>query len=616
MILHNLAGSGSDDSDSSEVPESEAEEEATGIFGVSLAACMKVQQIKSPGSTVPQIIPTLIRAIVEKDGLKEEGLFRLSANKEELDQKRQQYHAGDYDRNFSSAHVPACLLKMWLRELPQPIIPEKMYEAAIGCVQDATKDTHKQYLQTRVLGVWADLDTTRQHIVSHLASLVQEMCQPDNAATNKMSFEALAIVFAPSFLKNPSLDYTNMMQKVKLEIEFVRLLLEVLPTQHLRRGLLKSQPCKFGLMCQDAGCPYDHRSPYESPEKGTLATATASSSSNAIKLSSSRSNSDIPFLAVTNLPPLQPESSLSPKSLPTAHSPRTATNDASTSSSGSAPKPTTSATAKAAATKRVTSTASKPTPSTTNTTMPTARPSANPARPSLRAIPDPSNARPEPSAAPFSSLPSKSQPFKKKSTSPDITKRIPRAGRQILKILIVGNASCGKTSIIRRYVTDSFEKEYITTVGADYNSKTIQWADGTEVQLQLWDIAGQDRYARMTRPYFQGAHAAVVVCDVTRGASIDAVKDWKDDIDVNLIDIPVVLVANKCDLLADGAEGMMVGAKLQELCSQMNFVSWHIISAKKDMNLNEAFNELIKATLAKKWENQNKQYIKYITLLN
>jgi small GTP-binding protein len=176
-----------------------------------------------------------------------------------------------------------------------------------------------------------------------------------------------------------------------------------------------------------------------------------------------------------------------------------------------------------------------------------------------------------------------------------------------MKVLIVGNASCGKTSIIRRYVTDSFENEYITTVGADYNTKSIQWAEGVDVQLQLWDIAGQDRYARMTRPYFQGAHAAVVVCDVTREASITAVRDWKDDIDSNLTNIPVVLVANKCDLLADGMAGMEVGGRLQELCSEMNFVSWHIISAKRDMNVTEAMSNLVRAALDSKLEEQRRQ---------
>jgi len=173
-------------------------------------------------------------------------------------------------------------------------------------------------------------------------------------------------------------------------------------------------------------------------------------------------------------------------------------------------------------------------------------------------------------------------------------------GRHVLKILVVGNASCGKTSVIRRYVTDNFETEYVTTVGADYKTKSVTWDDGTEVHLQLWDIAGQDRYAQMTRPYFQGAHGALVVCDVTREESIDAVTNWKEDIDRNLQNIPVVLVANKCDLLKDGSAGMVVGGRLQDISTHMDFMSWHIISAKLDNNVTEALHTLVKSILETK----------------
>lgn len=69
----------------------------------------------------------------------------------------------------------------------------------------------------------------------------------------------------------------------------------------------------------------------------------------------------------------------------------------------------------------------------------------------------------------------------------------------ICKILVVGNAKCGKSSIIRRYVEDSFNTDYVTTIGADYLKKDVVIEDGRAVRLQLWDIAGQDRFIRLTR---------------------------------------------------------------------------------------------------------------------
>ncbi|CAM9528132.1 unnamed protein product [Choristocarpus tenellus] len=95
------------------------------------------------------------------------------------------------------------------------------------------------------------------------------------------------------------------------------------------------------------------------------------------------------------------------------------------------------------------------------------------------------------------------------------------------KILVVGNAKCGKTSIIRRFVSDSFCVTYNSTVGADYAMKDLTVQGGERVRLQLWDIAGQDRFAKLTRAYFRRAKGAIVVCDVTREGTFDAVSRWK-----------------------------------------------------------------------------------------
>ena len=90
----------------------------------------------------------------------------------------------------------------------------------------------------------------------------------------------------------------------------------------------------------------------------------------------------------------------------------------------------------------------------------------------------------------------------------------------IIKILIVGNAKCGKSSIIGQYISKSFDGKYKSTVGAEFarkdillelpNTKTIG------VRLQLWDIAGQDRFQKLTRAYFSKARGVVIVCDVSR----------------------------------------------------------------------------------------------------
>ena len=102
---------------------------------------------------------------------------------------------------------------------------------------------------------------------------------------------------------------------------------------------------------------------------------------------------------------------------------------------------------------------------------------------------------------------------------------------QTMKILIVGNAKCGKSSVIARYASDSFQENYKTTIGADFVRKDVGIKlppddKITGVRLQLWDIAGQDRFQKLTRVYFAKAKGVVIVCDVSREGTVDAIKNW------------------------------------------------------------------------------------------
>merc|ERR1711990_832349 len=119
----------------------------------------------------------------------------------------------------------------------------------------------------------------------------------------------------------------------------------------------------------------------------------------------------------------------------------------------------------------------------------------------------------------------------------------------LYKVLVVGDANTGKTSIIKRFVHGIFSNNYKATIGVDFALKVLEWDDNTIVRLQLWDIAGQERFGNMTRVYYKEALGAIVVFDITSMKSFEAVQRWKNDIDekVKLADgkpIPVVLLAN------------------------------------------------------------------------
>ncbi|EEB11071.1 GTP-binding nuclear protein RAN1, putative [Pediculus humanus corporis] len=170
----------------------------------------------------------------------------------------------------------------------------------------------------------------------------------------------------------------------------------------------------------------------------------------------------------------------------------------------------------------------------------------------------------------------------------------------LYKILVVGELGTGKTSIIKRYVHQFFSQHYRATIGVDFALKVLNWDSNTIIRLQLWDIAGQERFGNMTRVYYKEAVGAFIVFDVTRSATFDAVVKWKEDLDskVQLSDgspIPCILLANKCD---QPKEGLVNNKnKMDEYCKEKGFSTWYETSAKENINIEEASRSLVNKIL-------------------
>ena len=117
------------------------------------------------------------------------------------------------------------------------------------------------------------------------------------------------------------------------------------------------------------------------------------------------------------------------------------------------------------------------------------------------------------------------------------------------KIVIIGDASVGKTSIVLRYVNNTFSDNIKPTIGCDHYEKEIELPSKQKVKLSIWDTAGQERFRGLSSSYYKKAKCVVLVYDITKKASFDKLDFWRDEI-MNFADedILVVIVGNKTDM--------------------------------------------------------------------
>ncbi|CAG0885435.1 unnamed protein product [Cyprideis torosa] len=171
----------------------------------------------------------------------------------------------------------------------------------------------------------------------------------------------------------------------------------------------------------------------------------------------------------------------------------------------------------------------------------------------------------------------------------------------LYKILVIGELGTGKTSIIKRYVRQFFSQHYRATIGVDFALKVLNWDANTVIRLQLWDIAGQERFENMTRVYYKEAVGCLIVFDASRTSTFEAVLKWKQDLDNKVVlpdgsSIPCVLLANKCDLSQDGI--VADPGKMDDFCKEKGFVGWFETSAKESVGIEEAAQFLVSKILA------------------
>jgi len=163
------------------------------------------------------------------------------------------------------------------------------------------------------------------------------------------------------------------------------------------------------------------------------------------------------------------------------------------------------------------------------------------------------------------------------------------------KIMMLGDASVGKTSLTIRYISGFFLEDLKLTIGVDFYSKTTNFK-GKKVKLQIWDFGGEERFRFLLSQYCKGANAAFFLYDITNSITIDHLPDWTQIIREHAGDIPIMLVGSKLDLEEFRAvprnEGILAAKKY-------NLSSFVELSSKTGQNVEEAFNLMTESLFEK-----------------
>jgi small GTP-binding protein len=157
------------------------------------------------------------------------------------------------------------------------------------------------------------------------------------------------------------------------------------------------------------------------------------------------------------------------------------------------------------------------------------------------------------------------------------------------KLILGGDGAVGKTSLVHRFVENTFAKDYKSTIGTSIMKKECNFKElGSNVRFIIWDLAGQSQFKRVRKSYLANAEAGILVYDVTNHQSYDNIGNWHDEIINASPNISLILVGNKIDLKDEREVKLQEGNKLAEKLG----LSYIETSAKTGENINDAFKML------------------------
>jgi len=164
-----------------------------------------------------------------------------------------------------------------------------------------------------------------------------------------------------------------------------------------------------------------------------------------------------------------------------------------------------------------------------------------------------------------------------------------------IKLMMIGDTTVGKTSLLLRFADDDFNESVLATIGIDFKIKTMD-IDGRRVKLQIWDTAGQERFRTITQAYYRGAMGIFLIYDVTKVKTWENIRNWVGNIEANAPQtVNKILIGNKCDLTAERQVSAAQGQQLADEYAMKFFEC----SARTRHNVDVAFLQLARDVVAR-----------------
>jgi len=177
-----------------------------------------------------------------------------------------------------------------------------------------------------------------------------------------------------------------------------------------------------------------------------------------------------------------------------------------------------------------------------------------------------------------------------------------------LKLIILGDSAVGKSKLVERFLLDDYEERHMSTYALTmyrHNTKI----DDKVYKIDIWDTAGQECFNTLHASYYFGAHAAILVFDVTRKVTYLNLKTWYSEMREHCPNIPCILVANKIDADRSATEKTFKFAEKYNL-------PFYFVSAADGTNVVKIFNDVLKLAQDYKANPPDTFYNEVMELLN